>query len=263
MKTLVLGSEGFIGKPFCNYLKSMGKEVVGLDIKYPGHHDLRYEYLDLEDVEAVYFLAWDVGGAKYLYEEDTQLYQLNWNIKLLSNIMPQLQTARIPFLFSSSQLAGKPDTAYGVTKRLGEVWTSLIGGTYVRLWNVYGTLEEPSKRSHVISDFVYSAVRTGKIEMMTTGEERRQFVYIDDVFRAFHVAMKKKLNGTYDVTNSRWVSIIDVARIIAKETGAEIICGKETRASVHTPVTFQLPHWTPVVSLEEGLKNMIERARNE
>lgn len=263
MKTLVLGSEGFIGKPFCNYLKQDGKEVVGIDIKHGWPEDLRFLKLNFRDIENVYFLAWDVGGAKYLYEEDTQLYQLNWNLKLLSNIMPQLQTARVPFLFVSSQLASKPDMAYGATKRLGEVWTNLIGGTYVRLWNVYGILEEASQRSHVVSDFVYSAVKTGRIEMLSAGYERRQFIHIDDVCRAFQKALEIKLEGTYDVTNSRWVSIMDVARIIAKETGAEIISGKESKNNFHPPVTFPLPHWTPIISLEFGLKDMIEKARNE
>jgi hypothetical protein len=78
-------------------------------------------------------LAWEVGGAKYLYRDDIQFVQLDSNLKLMLNVFPQLQAAKAQFLFVSSQLAEEHDTVYGSTKRLGEVWTHLLGGTRVRL----------------------------------------------------------------------------------------------------------------------------------
>jgi nucleoside-diphosphate-sugar epimerase len=243
-------------------LKNTGKEVVGIDIKHGWSEDLRFMQLDFKNIDSVYFLAWDVGGAKYLYEADTQLWQLNWNLKLLSNVMPQLQRENIPFLFVSSQLAYNPNTAYGATKVLGEVWTKLSGGISVRLWNVYGVLEEPSNRSHVVSDFVYSAVRDKIINMSSSGLEKRQFVHIDDVCRAFVLAMETKPKDIYDITSSEWISIMDVAKTISAETGAEIITGKESIVSLY-PTHCVLPGWIPTISLETGIMEMIIKARNE
>ena len=101
--------------------------------------------------------------------------QLNWNLELMTNIFHQLEGTNKDFLFVTSQLAEECDTVYGATKRLGEVWTQLLHGVCVRVWNAYGYMEENNVKSHVISDFIYQALETGKIIMMTNGEEWRQF----------------------------------------------------------------------------------------
>jgi nucleoside-diphosphate-sugar epimerase len=261
MKNLVLGSDGFVGKTFCNYLENIGEEVQRVDIKHNEAEDLRFMKLDFQGIDRVYFLAWDVGGAKYLYENESQFKQLDWNLKLMLNIMPQFQAEQIPFLFVSSQLAEEYDTVYGVTKRLGEVWTHLLGGVRIRLWNVYGPLEEPSQRSHVVGDFVYQAVIKGRINMLTNGEEKRQFVHINDVCQAFHSALDMGLQGVYDVTSFEWVSVIDVARIIAKEAGAELFPGNKVGSTPLTPLQGRIPGWLPRIDLQNGLKGMVQESR--
>jgi len=262
VRNLVIGSEGFVGKPLCRYLKDIGEEVVRFDIKRTPEEDGRVAEIKLNNIDRVYFLAWDVGGAKYLYRDEVQFIQLHWNLNLLINIMPQLQERQAPFLFVSSQLAEEYDTAYGVTKRLGEVWTRLLGGVRVRLWNVYGPLEVLSERSHVVSDLVYQAVTTGRIRMLTTGEEKRQFVYIDDVCRAFHKAMTEQLDGIYDVTSFEWVRVQEIAEIIAAHTGATIVRGERIGTTPITPMQCKVPGWLPQVSLEEGLARMIREMRS-
>lgn len=261
IKNLVIGSDGFVGKPFCRYLESIGEEVVRFDIKQGEDQDGRLVSLNLEDVDRVYFLAWDVGGAKYLYREDVQFIQLDWNLRLLLNIMPQLKEAKVPFLFVSSQLAEEHDTVYGVTKRLGEVWTHLIDGVRVRLWNVYGDLEEFSERSHVVADFVHQALNDGEIRMLTTGEERRQFIHINDVCKAFHSALSNQYSGLYDVSSFEWVSIREIADIIAELTGAKVIPGEKVGSTPITPIQGKVPGWLPSVGIRDGLETMVNMAR--
>lgn len=261
MKNLVLGSEGFIGNAFCNYLLSEGEEVVRYDIKRGAHEDARTAVIDFSGIDRVYFLAWDVGGAKYLYKDDVQLQQLDWNISLMQNVMNQLKESKKPFLFISSQLAEEHDTVYGVTKRLGEVWTRLLDGVFIRQWNVYGPIEENTIRSHVVSDFVHQAVTVGEIRMLTTGEERRQFIHIDDVCSAWHTALSSNLKGKHDVTSFEWISVLDVANIIANLTGAKVIPGEKVGSTPLTPISGKIPNWTPKVSIEEGLKKMVDEAK--
>lgn len=261
VKNLVIGSDGFVGKPFCRYLESIGEEVVRFDIKQGEDQDGRLVSLNLEGVDRVYFLAWDVGGAKYLYREDVQFIQLDWNLRLLLNIMPQLKESKVPFLFVSSQLAEEHDTVYGVTKRLGEVWTHLIDGVRVRLWNVYGDLEEFSERSHVVADFVHQALNDGEIRMLTTGEERRQFIHINDVCKAFHSALSNQYSGLYDVSSFEWVSIREIADIIAELTGAKVIPGEKIGSTPITPIQGKVPGWLPSVGIRDGLETMVNMAR--
>lgn len=261
IRNLVIGADGFVGKPFCNYLVNLHQAVIPFDIKRSPHEDARIARLPLDKVDRVYFLAWDVGGAKYLYRRDVQFTQLDWNLKLMLNVMPQLHLAEIPFLFVSSQLAEECDTVYGVTKRLGEVWTCLLHGVKVRLWNVYGSIEEPNDRSHVISDFVYQAIETGEIHMLTTGEERRQFIHVDDVCSAFHTAISSGVQGVYDVSSFEWISVMDVAQIIAEFTNAKIVPGTKKGSTPITPMQGKIPGWFPKVKLEDGLKGTIDQAR--
>lgn len=257
--SLVIGSEGFVGKPFCAFLERLGERVMRFDIKRGAEEDARVAELDFDNVDRVYFLAWDVGGAKYLYREEVQFRQLDWNLKLLLNVMPQLQKRNVPFLFVSSQLAEEYDTVYGVTKRLGEVWTHLLGGVRVRLWNVYGSLEQPSERSHVVSDFVHQAITTGEIRMLTTGEERRQFIHIDDVCNALHLALSMKLDGVYDITSFEWVAVREMADIIGRQTGAKVVPGTKIGSTPITPMQGKVPGWNAGVTLEAGLQRMVQQ----
>lgn len=254
---LVIGSEGFVGTPLCRYLENRGERVFRFDLKRGTHEDARLVRLELEGVDQVYFLAWEVGGAKYLYRSDIQFVQLDSNLKLMLNVFPQLQAARVPFLFVSSQLAEEYDTVYGSTKRLGEVWTHLLGGVRLRLWNVYGAYEPPSERSHVVADFIWQALHDREIRMLTTEEELRQFVFIDDVCRAFHQALEHRLDGVYDVTSFEWVPVRRVADIIADLTGAKVLPGERRGSTPITPMRGKVPDWTSMVSLEEGLERAL------
>ena len=263
IRNLVIGSEGFVGKPFCRYLESLGEEVVRYDIKCSEEEDARFAVLDLSHIDRVYFLAWDVGGAKYLYRKDVQFVQLEWNLKLLSNVMEQLREVPRDFLFVSSQLAEECDTVYGVTKRLGEVWTKLLNGVRVRLWNVYGPMEAHTERSHVVSDFVYQAVHKGEIRMLTDGEEIRQFIHINDVCKGFHTALANRVEGVYDVTSFEWTRVRDVADIIAEYTGARVIAGERSGSTPLTPIKGKINNWYPSISLRDGLKQMVETCQTQ
>lgn len=264
IKNLVIGSEGFIGKPFCKFLEEKGERAIRFDIQRSTKEDGRFFKFNFKNVDRVYFLAWDVGGSKYLYQEKLQLNQLKWNLDLMKNIFNQLEGKKKSFVFVSSQLTEESDTVYGSTKRLGEVWTSLLKGISVRVWNAYGVMEEKSIKSHVITDFIYQALENGKIKMMTNGQEWRQFTHVNDLSRAFHMAANTKnlRRSVYDVSSYEWVRIIDIANMIAKLTGAKVIPGE---FKGHDPIPAQnmgrIPGWLPEVELKDGILEMIGEAK--
>lgn len=229
MKNLIIGSSGFIGRYLCQYLKNLGEDVIEYDIARTSIEDARYNKLPLDNIDRVYFLAWKVGGAKYLYDPTTQQEQLNWNIKLLTNVMEQL--SHIPFVFASSQLAEDCDTVYGVIKRLGEVWTNLIGGRTIRFWNIYGPYEEQSIKSHVVADFIHQALKKGMINMVTDGNEKRQFIHADDICNALCKSFDYN-SGVYDASSLQWNSIYEIAQLVGKHTGCVIMRGQNKGSSL-------------------------------
>ena len=110
-------------------------------------------------------------------------------------------------------------------------------------------------------DDVKKAITDGEIQMLTTGEEQRQFVHIDDVCGAFHLALSERLQGLYDVTSFEWVRILDVAHIIAAHTGAKVSPGERIGSTPITPIRGKIPNWLPRVLLKEGLHRMVLEAR--
>ncbi len=261
MKNLVIGSSGFIGGPLCKYLESQNEIVTEFDIQNNRLDDARYREFPFKNFDRVYFLAWNVGGAKYLYDDNTQFSQLEWNVKLLTNILPQLKRDKTKFMFVSSHLSDNTHTVYGVTKRLGEIWTSLINGINIRLWNIYGQYESESNKSHVVADFIHQALTKNCIQMLTTGEERRQFIHIDDLVYIMKWLMDNKKVGTYDITTNHWITIYRLAEMISDITGCKIQRGFETGHEVKIEPQYLLNNWTPKIQLYDGLQTTIEQYR--
>ena len=97
---------------------------------------------------------------------------------------------------------------------------------------------------------------------MTTGQEKRQFIHIDDVCEAWYKAMNDDIKGIHDVTSFEWVKVIDLADNIAKLTGAKVIPGEKLGSTPDTPIKGKIPNWSPKVDLNSGLQKMIDDIKN-
>lgn len=252
---VLLGGAGLIGSALNRALAARGEETRVYDLKTGV--DLRdYEPEDPSRNAYYWFLAWDVGGAKYLMDQQQQLSILKHNLGLCEKIFGWLEKRNAYFTFVSSQLAGYPN-AYGVTKALGETWTRLVGhGLVVRLWNCYDA-EEPSKRSHVIPDLIAQA-KTGTIRLLTSGEERRQFLHVDDVAEAL-IHQRENGQRVADVTSGDWVPVREVASLVAEELGAKVIPGTDRGYESLVEPQHPLEGWSPCIGLADGIRLVIER----
>jgi len=261
MKYLVIGSSGFVGSYLTKYLIAQGDSVVQYDIKNTHKEDARCEKLYLDDnVDRIIFLAWDVGGAKYLYEGKTQLQQFYNNTKICINSFDQIEDSGKPFLFVSSQLAEECVDAYSVTKRMAELWAIAMGGKVVRLWNVYGNYEPISERSHVVSDFVNQALIYGKISMISDGRERKRFIYIEDACDGMIHAFESN-QGVVDIANAKPISIMYVALSISKLIQCKISFPNERHRQDLGYIKNGFGDWKAKVEFEEGIAKTINTFR--
>ena len=94
--------------------------------------------------------------------------------------------------------------------------------------------------------------------MLTDGEEQRQFIHIDDVCTAFHLALSERVTGIYDIASFEWCKVIDVAHMIGELTGAKVSPGAKRGTTPITPMVGKLANWQPTVSLAEGLERMVQ-----
>ncbi len=258
LRELVLGGEGLIGAELVSRLRARGGEVVSLDLK--SGCDLRSADLSgrIRECDRVWFLAWDTGGAKYIEASDRQHEQYKNNCELSLNIFDALARSKKPFLFTSSQLTVVPN-AYGATKWMAERWTMQLGGKVARLWNTYGW-EQPDVKSHVMTDLVLSGLMRGRVVCMTSGAERRRFIYKTDCVDAI-VNLFDGAQARADVAGPKWQTIAEAAREVARQLDAEVNFG-DVRGSEHIIDPEELlPGWEPRVSLAEGVAHVIKDAR--
>lgn len=267
MKILVLGSSGQIGAPTCKYLRDKGHEVVEWDIENSKYQDLRFYnhglYNTMKDCDFVYYFASDVGGAKYLEDNEHKFNFINNNMKIMSYTFEALKTLNKPFIFTSSQMSELNHSTYGTLKKIGETITNDIGGLVVRLWNVYG-MEHHGEKSHVITDFCKMAKYDGVIKMRTSGLESRQFLYAEDcaecllrLTECYDILDKRK---NYHITSFKWITILDIANTLSKLFSCDVQPGVKIdntqKNAMNEPDSYILNFWKPKTTIEEGISKI-------
>ena len=274
-KILILGSSGQIGFHLQEYLSKKKYKVFNFDIVDGKSNDLRKKnnlklIKLLKKSDYIFFLAFDVGGSRYLKKYQNSKNFIMNNMMIMSNTFDLLSKYKKPFLFASSQMSNMLYSNYGLLKLIGERITSTLNGNFVKLWNVYG-IENDTTKSHVITDFVLKALKFKKIQMLTNGKESREFLYADDCCEALEIIMKKhnffkNKKTELHLTNGVKTKIIDIAKIIKKNLSnknlkIKIISGK-SKDNVQLNKNnknnnFLKKYWKPKVSISAGINKII------
>jgi nucleoside-diphosphate-sugar epimerase len=222
MKITILGSSGQIGAYLSKHLRDKGHVVIDFDKVETQNHDMTVipnQYLEnaIETADFVFFLAFDVGGSRYLKKYQHTFDFINNNTRLMANTFNLLNKYKKRFVFASSQMSNMSYSPYGVMKRVGELHTTALKGLIVKFWNVYG-IENDHEKAHVITDFIKKGFEEGEFEMLTDGTEERQFLYAEDCCEALETIMECysdfKSTDPLHVTSFRNDSIKDVAAMI-------------------------------------------------
>lgn len=254
---VLLGGAGLVGSALDRKLVATGETTKVYDLKTDV--DLRqYEPEDVSGDVYYWFLAWDVGGAKYIMDDTQQLSILRNNLSLCNKIFGWLEKRNAKFTFVSSQLVGYPN-AYGVSKAVGEIWAKIVGqGLITRLWNCYDA-EAPSQQSHVIPDLMVQG-KTGTIRLLTSGAEQRQFLHADDVADA--LIFQREIGQSWaDVTSGSWISVFEVAEVIGRQLGAKITRGQQRGYDYLVNPSHLLDGWTPSIDLPTGISMVARRMK--
>lgn len=267
---LVLGSRGQIGLSLTKILRNSKKyNVIECDLVCSESNDLRKksEFLNqlFQTADFVYFLAYDVGGSKYLYSNQNSSSFLNNNLLLMLNTFSYLEKYSNPFIFASTQMSNMNHSPYGTLKRIGEHYTNILGGHIVRFWNTYG-IENDEEKTHVITDFINSALSQKSILMRTNGNETRQFLHADDCGKALITIQEnyKEIEKRYlDITSFKWSSIYEVAKVVSNifgnlpiKRGAQDDLVQNNISNEPDP--YFKKYWEPEISLEDGISSIVK-----
>ena len=271
MKVTILGSEGQIGAYLSEYLQKKGHEVTGVDVVYGPENDLRvtpnsYVESKIENADFVFFLAFDVGGSRYLKKYQHTFDFVNNNTRVMANTFRLLKRYNKRFVFASSQMSNMSYSPYGVMKRVGELHTTALKGLTVKFWNVYG-IEKDMEKAHVITDFIRRGFEEGEFEMLTDGTEQRQFLYAEDCCEALETVMDCysdfKSEDPLHITSFNATSIQEIAAIIQGQFNlidrfdvkikpglAKDSVQMDKRNEADTYITGW---WTPKTTIDQGI----------
>jgi UDP-glucose 4-epimerase len=166
-----------------------------------------------------------------------------------------------------------PTTVYGMSKYVGELYTKHFNDKQglptmiIRPFNTYGP------RSHfegvygeVIPRFVVRALNGKQPIIFGTGRQTRDFTYVSDTVTGIIKASETDslLGNCVNIAYGREVSILDIARIVCRETGLAFtpIMKPPRPNDVHrhfadTRKAKKLFSYKPRVEIHEGLREYI------
>ena len=280
-RVTILGSSGQIGAYLTEYLRREDKyDVREFDLVNGEHQDMRTIpspelHRVIQTSDFIFFLAFDVGGSRYLKKYQHTFDFVNNNARMMVNAFGLIEKYKKPFVFASSQMSNMSHSPYGVLKRVGELYTQTLKGLTVKFWNVYG-IEKDHEKAHVITDFIRRGFEEGDFEMLTDGTEERQFLYAEDCCEALETIMESysdfKPTDALHVTSFNSHSVKDVASHIV---GQFNLIGKFinikpglARDSVQMDKrneadNYILGWWQPTTGLHDGIAKVFAEMKKE
>jgi UDP-glucose 4-epimerase len=298
---LVTGSAGFIGSAVCNHLISLGHFVRALDDLSAGvperlspaavfHRgdvrDVPKLWTLLQDVDCVIHLAAKVSVPESInFPSDYNNVNVGGTVALMEAMRVAGRVERV-VLASSGAVYGEqaqqpiaetaipqPQSPYAVSKLSSEYYVRTIGRlnrvetVILRIFNAYGPGQViPPSNAPVVPLFLQQALRGGSLVLHGTGEQSRDFVYIDDVVHAITQAcLVEGLDGSIiNVGSGRETTISELATYVAGVTGSDVNrvlladnSGGVSRLVSRIDMMHEKLDVVPQVDLKTGLKQMM------
>jgi UDP-glucose 4-epimerase len=164
-----------------------------------------------------------------------------------------------------------PLSPYGVSKLAGErylyYYLAQYGLPYValRYSNVFGPRQDPHGEAGVVAIFSGN-LAAGRISTINgTGEQTRDYVYVEDVARANALALEGEApSGAYNVGTGSETSVNELYELLLGISGKDLAPergpakpGEQLRSSVDPTLAGRVMGWRPEVDLASGLKETL------
>ena len=286
MKLLVIGSKGFIGSNCLHYFSKANNDVWGADILEPKSSN--YFLIDKKnpafdslfskhsfDVCINASGSADVGFSISNPEKD---FELNVkNVELILEAIRKNSPACRFINFSSAAVYGnpvslpvnesavaKPLSPYGEHKLKSELLLKEYHNKYglftcsMRVFSAYG----PGLKKQLFWNLFQKGQAGKKVTLFGTGEESRDFIFIDDLMQAVDVLMQKTqfAGEAVNVSSGVETKIKDAARIFLSSFGSGYSLEFSGEEKVGDPMNWRADisllkqmGFSPFVTFEEGI----------
>lgn len=244
MRVLITGINGFIGTHMANKFMDMGHEVIGID-RAASEGEVRVYDVDilsgnivsvLDDIkpELIIHCA-GLANVNYSIDHPEEDFKANtWMVYRLLNAMKECGFRETRFiLFSSAAVYGQPErlpiseenllnpiSPYALHKMMAEdicnyfIIQQNFDIRILRVFSAYG----PGLKKQIFWDMHQKIITTGKLELFGSGNESRDYIYIDDLAEAVYLISmdQEKKYTVWNVANGVEVTIREAAEIFAE-----------------------------------------------
>ncbi|MFH1575376.1 MAG: NAD-dependent epimerase/dehydratase family protein [Candidatus Nealsonbacteria bacterium] len=295
-KILVTGGAGFIGSNLVDALIEKGHEVLIIDNLSTGKREninpkakfFELDFRNYNEIQPIF------DGVDFVFHEaalpriplsiekpqESNDINITGTLNALvaaksSGVKKFIYAASSSALGSNDKIPMKEDgechplNPYSLQKYVGELYCKIFYDIYdlptvaLRYFNVYGP-RQPREGSYVpvVGIFLTQKNRGEKLTVTGDGEQTRDFTHVSDVVKANILAMESEKVGHGEVINiggSKNHSVNEIAQIV----GGEVIhvqarYGEMKNTLADISKAKELLGWSPEITLEEGIKKLLE-----
>jgi UDP-glucose 4-epimerase len=299
VRVLLTGGAGFIGSHVADQLLVRGHEVAVVDDLSSGkeenipegvvfyQRDIRSGCVEVFEEFAPHTLChqaaqMDVRRSVREPDFDADVNVLG-TIRLLENCTKH-DVKKVVFASTGGAVYGEqrqfpapedhpqyPISPYGVSKLAGERYLHFYGTQYalsyaaLRYANVYGPRQDPHGEAGVVAIFCGNLAAGRGSTINGTGEQTRDYVYVEDVARANVLALEGEApSGAYNVGTGIETSVNELYEILRETSGRDLAPthvaakeGEQLRSSVDWTAAARAFGWRPETDLTIGLEQTL------
>ncbi|MDD3966448.1 MAG: NAD-dependent epimerase/dehydratase family protein [Candidatus Neomarinimicrobiota bacterium] len=282
MKIVITGSRGFIGSHLCSFLQKAGHDLIEADIAN-GCDVTKWENVrKLPPADRVIHLA-AITHVVRSYQTPREMYEVNINGTL--NMLEYCRIHGAGMIFNSSYVYGQPQyfpideahplaafNPYSQSKIIGEKLCGAYHRDFAlpvivfRPFNIFGDKQTPS----FLIPGILEQIRNRQTITLQNPRPKRDYVYIDDLLRAYLKAIEYGEKCGYAVLNigsGTSYSAREVAEYMVDLSGYKLnieYSGESRRNEVLDTVAdiSKIKNrlgWIPQYTLESGLRDLLRK----
>lgn len=284
---LMTGATGFLGSKLAERLVGEGKQVIILvrsssslaRIDHLADH-LTVHNLDKDRLEDIFKTARIDTiihcATNYGRGQTDPSAILEANLALPLRLLQLASLSGVRCFVNTDTILDKQVSRYALTKNQFREWLETFQASLVciniALEHFYGAGDDPTK---FVSFIVHRLLQGAERIELTAGEQKRDFIHIDDVISAFQAilaghATEQQGYHSYQVGSGETLSIRSFVEMVRRMAGADTVqldfgaLSYREHEMMETTVDTEKLHalgWKPGIQLQDGLARMIAAER--
>ena len=283
-KVLITGAAGFIGSQLANFFRKKGDKVVLVDDFSYGKED--NDVRDIEFMEKLFKkekfdFVYHMAGISPLPDCQSKApYAVDVNVKGTTVVLDLSRKYNVKGIIFASTAAVyentktfpsveetvvPPSLIYPSTKYAAEQFCRAYYDAYkipivcFRFTNVYGPHIDCLRTQPPVMAYIIRELFNGRSPILhSTGEQKRDFVFVDDLAELAWLVRKNKEFDIVNVSTGTAISINEITKMISKEMNCENI-KPEYRETAHFWSNYPNLYEDPYPIQEKLLTNEVEK----